>query len=89
MIEVFYKDSLFRYSKNERGNGGSWLLVKGQGLGGSGIPYCVVPISFWTELRVAAIEAGFSSSDFAPIVSKKKESKGSKRKTKGPSISIF
>ena len=89
MIEICHKGSVYQYSKDDGGKRGSWLLVKGRGLGSlNGTPYCSVPIGYWKELRVAAIDAGYSSTDFAPIV-EKMQKKTSEKKSNGQSISIF
>ena len=91
MVEVFYKGSKYRYYKSQRNRHGSWICEEGRCLGQlmklRGIS---VPVAYWGELRVAAIDAGYSADDFAPLAQEETKKKASsKKKSDRPTISIF
>ena len=91
MVEVFYKGSKYRFYKNERKRGGSWICEEGSCLGQlSRMRGITVPIAFWSELQTAAIDAGYNKECFAPLVVEKTQKKRpSEKKSNRPTISIF
>tara|TARA_B100001029_G_C14942991_1_gene384281 strand:+ start:279 stop:554 length:276 start_codon:yes stop_codon:yes gene_type:complete len=91
MAEVFYKGSLYRFYKSKTNGRGTWICKEGSCLGHlTRTSYVTVPIVYWSELKNAAIEAGYSKEHFQPTVVAKPESKKtSKKKSNRPTISIF
>lgn len=91
MAEVFYKGSLYGYYKSKTKGRGTWICKEGSCLGHlTRTAYVSVPMAYWSELRDAAIEAGYSKEYFQPTVEVKPETKrASKKKNDRPTISIF
>lgn len=89
MIEVVYQEGTYRYHKMD--NGSSYWL-------GSGIKRgpmhpgrnCVAPRALWTTLQKLAIEDGISPEEFmTPKKEEKPKRSPAKKKSTGPTISIF
>ena len=89
MIEVIYGGNKYRYCKSDRGS--YWIGIqrgnkKGDLYSGDN---CIVAMGHWPELRKAAIESGTAPEDFITKKAESKAKKARKKKSKGPSISIF
>lgn len=89
MIEVIYEEGTYRYNKVDDGPS-YWL--------GSGIKRgsmhpgrnCVAPRALWTTLQKLAIEDGISPEEFTtPKKEEKPKRSPAKKKSTGPTISIF
>ena len=95
MIEVKYNSGteshprwgLYRFC-NEKGKR-YWLTIRGLSRASGLTPYCVVPISMWSDLQKAAIEQGIDPSSFRTPKVEKKATKRRSAPRKNPGISIF
>ena len=95
MIEVKYnsgtEDSprwgIYRFC-NEKGKK-YWLTIRGLSRASGLMPYCVCPISMWSDLQKAAIEQGIDPLVFRTPKPEKKASKKRSVSRKNVGISIF